>query len=634
VRARALVATACAAAGLLAWVYFALCAPGEVSRSEGPGFLPAPDRDDAGRSAVAIDGGEAAASALAPTVGAAGAGAARHAAGLPPPPPDALVSVRGRVVEEGTGHPVQGITLGFLSRRPRTVAARTDSEGRFETKAELSNGVVSVAHLPDPETPLFAARWELAPTSFLALAPGSEGAGAEIVLSARAPERVLDLDVRLPDGGPAAGAAVSLSIGRRDAAGRFQTEARAYEESDEGGRARFALYGAAAWEGTLRIEAEHGGTLASDVVFLDPPLGRAPRTLDLHPGGIVRVQARNDEGKPVAGVSLWISTPEDAEVVRGRAGDTDARGDCLFTALRPGCYTVSAVHPSTGAEIRRDVDLERGEQASVDIPLSLAGLRLRLAGTVVDELGLPLPGVAVRAQAGGEAWVSLASGENGHFEFWGTPADAVLFSAGGGFLDDRYEPELLSLPGGTSGIVVRRIAKLETRSWPCQVIDRATGELVRSATVTLHHGDPHGLPEARSTFSAVSGVVYLAFKLRDDTAFAVDAPGYLRRQGSLAELIAENAGAGCLRIGLDPGFERRVEVRDRLTRRAVAGATLSAGALLSARTDEGGVALLRSDPWPASVRVESAGYASVSWDPLAAGFPGDVIWLEPLRAGD
>ncbi|HVQ24386.1 MAG TPA: hypothetical protein VMV01_04380, partial [Planctomycetota bacterium] len=271
---------------------------------------------------------------------------------------------------------------------------------------------------------------------------------------------------------------------------------------------------------------------------------------------------------------------------------------------------------------------------SVDIPLSLAGLRLRLAGTVVDELGLPLPGVAVRAQAGGEACVSLASGENGHFEFWGTPADSVLFSAGGGFLDDRYEPELLSLPGGTSGIVVRRIAKLETRSWPCQVIDRATGELVRSATVTLHHGDPHGLPEARSTFSAVSGVVYLAFKLRDDTAFAVDAPGYLRRQGSLAELIAENAGAGSLRIGLDPGFERRVEVRDRLTRRAVAGATLSAGALLSARTDEGGVALLRSDPWPASVRVESAGYASVSWDPLAAGFPGDVIWLEPLRAGD
>jgi hypothetical protein len=24
----------------------------------------------------------------------------------------------------------------------------------------------------------------------------------------------------------------------------------------------------------------------------------------------------------------------------------------------------------------------------------------------------------------------------------------------------------------------------------------------------------------------------------------------------------------------------------------------------------------------------------VTWDPDAAGFPGDVIWLEPLRSGN
>jgi hypothetical protein len=41
--------------------------------------------------------------------------------------------------------------------------------------------------------------------------------------------------------------------------------------------------------------------------------------------------------------------------------------------------------------------------------------------------------------------------------------------------------------------------------------------------------------------------------------------------------------------------------------------------------------VLRADVGPATVRVEAAGYASIAWDPLAAGFPGDVIWLEPLR---
>jgi len=635
VNSRALVATvACAAAGLAAWTFLALSAPeGEVKASEA---LPdrASESDRGTRAPGALDGEADASALLAAAESAAGASAARRAAGLPPPPPDTLVAVHGRVVEEGSGKAVQGIMLGFLSRRPRTVSAKTDGEGRFETRAELTSGVVSVAHVPDPQSPAFAARWEIGPTSFLAPAPGLEGAGAEVVITAKPPERVLDVDVRLPDGEPAAGAAVSLSTGRRDEAGRFQAESRAYEESDARGRARFALFGPSAWEATFRVEAEHGGTLASDVLFLDPPIGNVPRKLELHAGGIVRVQARNDEGRPVAGVSLWISTPEDGESVRGRAGDTDARGECLFAALRPGCYTVSAVHPLTGAEIRRDVDLERGEQATIDVPVSVAGLRLRLAGSVVDELDRPLAAVVVRTRGATEGWVSLASDENGHFEFWGPPADPILFSVGGGFLDDRYEPELLSVPVGTSSIVIRRIAKLEVASWACQVVDRATGELVRGASVTLHHGDPRGASEGRSTFTAASGVVQLAFKLRDETAYAVDAPGYLRQEGSLAELIGARAGTGSLEVELDPGFERDVEVRDRVTRRAIAGATLSSGALLSTRTDEQGAAKLRADRWPSAVRVESAGYASLSWDPLAAGFPGDVIWLEPLRSGD
>jgi hypothetical protein len=642
-RARALVLiTACAALGLVAWIALVLGDAGSPGPAPAPDVVHAAEPAQAPGSAAAIDADAVPAVPLAAVEPAPVSSTARRAAGLPPPPPDSLVSVEGRVVDAQSGKPVGGLTLGFLSRRPRTVLARTDGDGRFKTAAELTSGVVSVAHVPDPESPLFAARYEIEPTSFLASAPPPTPVGAaggtataeEVVLRARSPERTLDVDVRLPDGGPAAGAAVSLTSGRRDAAGRFEPVARAYEESDANGRARFALFGTDAWEASFRVEAEHGGTLASDVLSLDPPTGRAPRTLGLHPGGIVRVRTRNDEGRPVAGVSLWISAHEDFDTVRGRAGDTDARGECLFTALRPGCYTVSAIHPSTGAEIRREVELARGEQETVDVALSLAGLRLRLSGTVVDEFGYPLAGVAVRAQAPGERWVALASGEGGRFEFWGPPAESILFGAGGGFLDDRYEPELLSVPGGTSGIVVRRLAKLETRSWACRIRDRATGERVLAAIVTLHHGDPRGPSESRQDFTAASGVVQLTFKQREGTAYAVDAPGYLRQEGSLAELIATGAGVGILTIELDPGFERTVQVRDRVTRRAVPGATLSAGALLSARTDERGVAVLRADGWPASVRVESAGYAPLSWDPATAGFPGDVIWLEPLRSGD
>jgi hypothetical protein len=252
---------------------------------------------------------------------------------------------------------------------------------------------------------------------------------------------------------------------------------------------------------------------------------------------------------------------------------------------------------------------------------------------VIDELGYPLPGVAVRAQAAGEAWVALTTGEGGRFEFWGRPCDGVLFSAGGGFQDDRYDPEVMAVPGGSTGLTVRRLARLEERSWPFQAIDRETGDPVAAACVTLYRGDPHGVFPAQQSFTANGGLVQIQFKQRDDISFAVDAPGYLREQARLSDLIASPARTGLLRVELERGFERRLEVRDRITRRGIAGASLSAGVELLGCADEHGAVRLRTDLWPASVRVESPGYAPVSWDPAAAGFPGDVVWLEPLRTG-
>jgi hypothetical protein len=478
---------------------------------------------------------------------------------------------------------------------------------------------------------MFSARWAIEPNSFLALAAGASAEGKEIVFSAHAPERELAVDVRLPDGAAAAGASVSLTWGHRDAPGRFQPEGRSYEETDDYGRAHFALFGSDAWDRSFRIEAEHHGTLASDVLSLDPPLGRAAPVLGLHPGGVLRVHASNDEGRPVAGVSLWIEAQDESGTVRGRAGETDARGECVFTALRGGCYAISAVHPSTGEDIRREVDLGRGAQETVDLRLTLAGLRLRLAGTVVDEFGYPLPGVAVRAQAAGEASVSLTTGEGGRFEFWGRACDGVLFSTGGGFLDDRYDPEVMSVPCGSAGMTVHRLARLETRSWPFVIVDRDTGDPVPTACVTLYHGDPHRVGPALQSFTANAGIVQVVFKQRDDVFYAVDAPGFLREQGPLAEILGAAGKSGTLRVELDRGFDRRLEIKDRLTRRGVAGASVSSAGAILGRADEHGAVRLRADVWPASVRVESPGYEPVSWDPAAAAFPGDVVWLEPLR---
>lgn len=622
------------AGGVCLWALFALGRSGEPPALEPVADVDLGSAPEAQPAAGAHENHLRAVPELAPVEAESAAALRARVAGIPPPPPDALVAVHGRVVDALSGEPVKDFTLCFLSRRPRTCLVRTDAEGRFATSAELSNGVVSVAHVPDAESAQFSSRWAVEPTSFLAAAPGAPGDGKEIVLAARAPERELAVDVRLPDGGAAAGASVSLTWGHRDPPGRFLPEGRAYEEADGYGRARFALFGADTWDRSFRIEAEHKGTLASDVLSLDPPLGRATPVLGLHPGGLLRVRAANDEGRPVAGVSLWVETPDETGTVRGKAGETDARGECVFTALRPGCYAISAIHPSTGAELRREVDLGRGAQENVDLRLSLAGLRLRLAGTVVDEFGYPLPGVSVRAQASGEPSVSLTTGEGGRFEFWGRACDGVLFTTGGGFLDDRYDPEIMSVPCGSAGLTVRRLGRLETRSWPIALVDRETGEAVETASVTLYYGDPHRPGAALQSFTASSGVVQVAFKQRDDLAYAVDAPGYMREEGPLADLLVAAGRTGLLRVQMERGFDRRLEIRDRITRIGLARALVSSGGVVLGRADERGSVRLRGDTWPAGLRIESPGYAPASWDPVAAGFPGDVVWLEPLHGGN
>ena len=82
-----------------------------------------------------------------------------------PPPPDTLAAVRGQVVDTRTGLPLPGISLTFLSRRPKTAHATTNALGWFQTGVELSSGVVSVMHAPDPANPRFTSRWTIEPHS-------------------------------------------------------------------------------------------------------------------------------------------------------------------------------------------------------------------------------------------------------------------------------------------------------------------------------------------------------------------------------------------------------------------------------------------------------------------------------------
>lgn len=553
--------------------------------------------------------------------------------GILPPPPDTLAAVRGRVLDERTGASVPDFQLVFLSRRPRTTRAKTDANGRFETPVELASGVVSIVHVPDPDSQDKRARWTLEPSEFLLPLQGPADPPFEITITAKSPETVFEVEVAMPDGTPAEGASVALTSGRRDARHEFVPLARSYEVTDPRGRARFALFDLEALALSYRLEADHGTTLTSELVEIDPPLGTRAKRLDLAVGGAIDVRVQNDEGRPLSGVSLWLSTHESARFVTGRAGRSDATGACRFEALRSGCWTLSAIHPLTGAAVHRLVDLERGSESQLTLVLPVRGLRRAIDGRVVDEEGRPLPGVSLILAVPDEDPVRIQTDDAGRFEMWARPASGVSLLAGGGFLDDRFDPAHVTMPFGATGLEIRRVERFASETRAFLFVDAASGHPAARANLLLYHGASNAnLEDSVLQVAAARGFVQATFKPRADLRYVIDAPGFVRAEGRVAELAEESGPAPLpMRVELERGFGRSLDVRDRATRRPIAGASFHVDTTRLGVSDGDGRVVLRSPAWPASIRIEAPGYVPLAWDPAAAEARGNVVWLEPVR---
>jgi hypothetical protein len=120
------------------------------------------------------------------------------------------------------------------------------------------------------------ARWDLDPPQFFLPRMTADQVWS-LDLAAQAPSEVLEVDVVMPEGEPASGAAVTLTGGRRDERGSFAVEVRDLETADLQGRARFALFGGGVLDRLYLVEAEHMGAYSSDLLVIDGPLGaRAP----------------------------------------------------------------------------------------------------------------------------------------------------------------------------------------------------------------------------------------------------------------------------------------------------------------------------------------------------------------------
>ncbi len=546
-------------------------------------------------------------------------------AGMLEADPETLVALTGRVVDEESGLGVEGLRLSFLSSRPRTAVVVTGPDGEFRTECVLACGVLTVMHVPDPADPRFQARWSVEPAQFLLPAEG-DGPLRRMDLAVRAPARVLEVQVERPDGSAGAASSVSLVWGERAHAGGFNVLGRDFELADGAGQAHFALPGEPPEGRLFEIEAELGGLEVSDLSAFAAPVAPRPWKLELYPGGTLRVRCTNERGEALPGVSLWLASTDPVRAPRGRAGDTDAQGECVFTPLASGCWGVRAVHPLTGESLLRECELARGAERTLALRLSLANLQPGLSGVVLDEHEQPLEGVALRVRNGNEAPVTIESRAGGRFEFWGQPSAGIELGAGPGFLDDEFVPARLELPFGTGGLVLRRAAHDEPLSYAVEFVARGKAQRLGGARLLLSTDEPL---HSEQLFSAPNGVTQISLPRRRKVGYTAEAPGYRRTSGDMAERIEARSGS-VLRIELERGFERDLVLRDRVTQRELSGVRVWLGQQLLATSDERGRTHLTLGEWPAALKLECRGYEVLEWDPLASASAGDELRLEPL----
>jgi len=539
------------------------------------------------------------------------------------PEPDTLVGIRGRIVDEHSGLSIGGMELSFLSKRPRTITVRSDEHGNFETGLELASGLVTALHLPDPGNQRFGARWNVEPSQFLLAAEGPPL--RDMVFRVRAPERVLEVDVRAIDGTPAALSSVSLSRGSRGVDGRFELESRDFELADEKGRARFALYGESEPGSALELLAESGGLDVSDPLQLVEPLALKPWRLDLYTGGRLQVLVQNDRGEPLSGISLWLECSETWRAPRGRAAFTDAKGLAQFAPLPAGCWMLRAVHPQTGERIERDFELTRAAERSLNVRMSVANLLLGASGMVVDDQGQPLARARLAVRNGEAALVEIETREDGRFEFYGTPSSGILIRPGLALLDPQLIPDRLELPFGTHGILLRQVGDREPLALALRLVDARSSSALRGGLFELSCG-----PERASSqrFQAPDGVTSISFLRGKDNRYTAEAFGYRQVRGSLQDLLQTQRG-GIATLALEPGFERTFRASDRLTRRPLVGAAIWLGSTLLGQTGASGELKLVLESWPAQLMVEAKGYSIVTWSPKVHAEALEELYLEP-----
>jgi len=499
------------------------------------------------------------------------------------PTPESGVRLRGVLRFSRDGRPAPGQPLGFLSGEAHTRVV-TDALGRFETEPILPTGFVYAWHALEGEER--ARALQLDPSQIIVRDEFTGERVQEVELALIEPDAWLRVEVT-ENGAPAR------------ATLQWRTpDARGTGETDEDGRGAIAL---TRLEPGVEVElwAETTDERSARVrrVF---PWPDELVALELRPAARIRARVRDALGAPLE--------DELVSVEDGPGAWTDGDGEARIGLVFAGDVVVSC------DAVRKQVKLVAGEELALEFVLPAR--ELVAAGRVLDEDERPLEHVflaAAHVQAA-EPFATASSDAAGHFELRARPGQAgpsEWVSAAGGVESELYDPPEQSAPTGSAALVFRRRASPETCELSLAAIDPRTGRPIPGARIFLYRSV---WPWNFDLYGAPMGVATCTLRPYDDVLVRAAAVGYVARTIAWRDVPASARAGKPLALELARGFEQELEVLDRETLRALAGARVLAGDLAVATTDERGRARVRLDAWPPNLRVELAGYTEQAYD--------------------
>ena len=580
-----------------------------------------------------LDGAPREAGTLVADAGDRGRGTAPVAAGAASEPVTialaATALLSGRVVDQDTARPIAGVRLVARGADGSSFLARSGADGRYALRGLPPQAYRLVAE--DDRYVTFSRN--------VTVAAGSpEAQDVPLVRAATLVGRVVS-----EEGAPIEGATVTVSPSGENV---FASFVRRFEGEAEVRTGRDGVFKAARLRpgDGQRVDVRHEDFEERSVagIALAPGATRSGFTVVMRRGLVLRGIAKNEEGRPLAGVEVTLSATRSLRAGRGGMQismigpgsqvrrETGADGRFEFRGLKKGEYALSARRAGLG---RASLDPVNVAETGVE-PVTLV-LRpgATVTGLVHDRGGAGAPGWYVSARAAGQGGPALGPDSIRTEEATGPDGVFVLEGLTGG---ETYDLQVM----GPAGLGPRKAGVVA----PADGVDFAvngTGQ-IRGRVVDAESGKPVPDFEVRYAPDAQGG---MRFVMRmgpgrqrgplerqsfhaDDGAFALDdvpsgrwtveafASGY--QSGSAAGVtVAEGDAAEGVEVRLSRGSVVSGRVLESRSGRPVLGSTVRAeqaggeGRMMVMRMgSEGGELESLTD---ADGRYEIAGLAPGGW---------------------